>query len=74
MAIALAAGDNSLPIKNTIAPLLVTDLQLAKELRKQVPDKKEHLQALLDEELLDKTDQTGNNGPKALRNKRCRNF
>jgi len=49
-------------------------MQLAKELRKQVHYEKKHLQAMLDEEILDRTDKTGNNGQKALRNKHCRNL
>ena len=40
----------------------------------QAPDKKKQLQDILDEELLDRTDKTGNNGQKALRNQSCRNL
>ncbi len=34
--------------------------ELAKELREQVPDKKKHLQEMLDEIIVDKTDKTDN--------------
>ena len=33
-------------------------IQLAKDLREQVPDKKKHLQEMLDEIIADKTDKT----------------